>query len=432
MTRRLVLFLGAALFCAPGAHAQHKKLAYLIPGLFGENGLVVGSEAPLPSGQTHSAHFNNAFQSQFSQFNVALASQLATLPVPAPASAFTYTFDESLGLFSRSTDSFGPILSERAETAGKGKFNFGVAYQRFTFDSLGDSSLDSIPAVFTHDQPAPGGRSDVVSTVNSIETSLDQFVAFANFGLASRFDVSVAIPLISTEIRASSQATIQRIGTVDPKIHFLGAGNGDYTTTRTFTQGGSASGIGDVLVRFKGKAFEWGSNGLAFALESRLPTGDEEDFLGSGAFGLKPAIIFSSSHKVVSFHLNAAYQWNGESLLAGNLQTGSKADMPDQFLYSGGVAVAASKKLTLVGDFLGRHFIDTPRLKTTTFTALDGHTTLSDIGFANESFDELFAAAGLRLNIAGGLLLDANVLFSLTETGLRDKVTPLVSLAYNF
>ncbi len=431
MTRWRVLFLGVALASAPAARAQQPKLAHIIPNLFGENGLVVGSEAPLPNGQTHSAHFNNAFQSEFTQFNVALASQLATLPVPAPAAAFTYKFDEALGVFSRSTDSFGPILSERAETAGKGKFNFGFAYQRFTFDSLEDASLDSIPAVFTHDLPAPGGRSDVVSTVNSIDTSVDQFVAFANFGLGSRVDVSVAIPLVTTEIRASSQATVNRIGTVDPRIHFLGAGSGDYTTTKTFTQDGRASGLGDILVRFKGKAFEWGSNGLAFALETRLPTGDEEDFLGSGAFGLKPALIFSSSHKVVSFHLNAAYQWNGDSVLAGNVDLGQKADMPDQFLYSGGVALAASKKLTLVGDLLGRRFFDTPRLQTTTFTALDGRT-LPDITFKNESFDELFAAAGLRWNVTGGLLFDLNVLFSLTETGLRDKVTPLASLAYSF
>ena len=432
MTRSLVLFLGAALALAPGAYAHPKKLAYLMPGLFGEHGMVVGSEAPLPNGQTHSAHFNNAFQSQFSQFNVALASQLATLPVPAPASAFTYTFDESLGLFSRSTDSFGPILSERAETAGKGKLNVGFAYQRFTFDSLEDSSLDSIHAVFTHDQPALGGRSDVVSTVNSIETTLDQFVAFANYGLASRLDVSVAIPLVSTDLRVTSQATVRRIGTVDPKVHFLGAGSGDYGTTRTYAESGSASGIGDVLVRVKGKAFDWGSNSLAFALEGRLPTGDEEEFLGSGAFGLKPAVIFSSSHKVVSFHLNAAYQWNGESLLAGNVQTGEMADMPDQFLYSSGIAVAVAKNLTLVGDLLGRHFIDTPRLRAATFTALDGRTTLPDIKFESGSFDELFAAAGLRFNVAGGLLFDLNVLFSLTETGLRDKVTPLASLAYSF
>ena len=125
-----------------------------------------------------------------------------------------------------------------------------------------------------------------------------------------------------------------------------------------------------------------------------FPTGDEEDFLGSGAFGLKPAIIFSSSHKVVSFHLNAAYQWNGESLLAGNVQLGQKADMPDQVLYSGGLSVAVAKPLTLVGDLLGRRFLDTPRLQTTTFTALNGTTTLPDIAFKNESFSELFAAAG--------------------------------------
>ena len=33
------------------------------------------SEAKLPDGSTHSAHFNSAFQTEFTQFNIALASQ---------------------------------------------------------------------------------------------------------------------------------------------------------------------------------------------------------------------------------------------------------------------------------------------------------------------------------------------------------------------
>jgi len=430
MTRRIVLFLLIGLGLGPTARAQqNEKLAGLIPGLFGPEGLVVGSEAAISPGQFHFAHFNNAFQSQFTQFNVALATQLATLPVPA----FTYTFDESLGLFKRSTDSFGPILSERAETAGKGKFNAGFAYQRFTFDEIEGVPLDTIPAVFTHDGASPGPRSDVVTTSNSIATSVDQFTAFANFGLASRLDVSVAVPVISTELRVSSMATIRRLGTsANPKVHFFGAGNGDYGITKQYERAGSATGIGDIQLRVKGKVAEWGSSGLALALDTRLPTGDEEDFLGSGAFGLKPMLIFSSSHKVASFHLNAAYQWNGDSLLAGNVQRGEKADMPDQVLYSAGLTFALAKQLTLVGDFLGRHFLDTPRLQATTFNALDGATTLADIGFQEESFSELSAAVGLRFNAKGGLLFDFNVILSLDDNGLRDKVTPLVSMEYSF
>ena len=101
--------------------------------------------AVLPDGSTHAAHFNSAFQEEFTQFNVALATQLLTVPFPSPASGYTYTFDESLGVFTRSTQSFGPILTERAETIGKGKFTFGFAYQRFRFDSIEGVDLGAVP-----------------------------------------------------------------------------------------------------------------------------------------------------------------------------------------------------------------------------------------------------------------------------------------------
>ena len=102
--------------------------------LFGPNGLVVNSESVLPDGSTHSAHFNGAFQSNFTQFNIALASQLTSLPLPSPASGFTYRFDPATGTFVRSTPSFGPILTERAETIGRGRFSFGFTHQFFSFD----------------------------------------------------------------------------------------------------------------------------------------------------------------------------------------------------------------------------------------------------------------------------------------------------------
>jgi len=430
---RKTALLALSLLAGGPAAGAAEKLAHLIPGLFGDQGLFVDSDATLPNGQTHSAHFNSAFQAEFTQFNIALASQLTALPVPAPASAFTYTFDESLGLFQRSTDSFGPILSERAETAGKGKLNFGFAYQRFTFDEIEGVPLDAVPAVFTHDDPARGGRDDVVKTANSIGAAVDQFTLFSNYGLAPRFDVSLAVPVVSADLRLASTAQVTRVGTAaNPKVHFFADGQGGYGDTRVFQKGGSASGLGDVLLRFKGKVGEWGGRGLALALEARLPTGDEENFLGSGAYGLKPLVVFSSAHKVVSYHLNLAYQWNGQSVLAGNAVTGEKADMPDQVLYSGGVSVAVRSQLTAVADFVGRRFLDTPRLHKETFVALDGTTTLPDIGFASGSFGEHALAVGLRWNAFGRLLLEGNVTFALDSTGLRDRVTPILAFEYGF
>src|SRR5262249_16067412 len=105
----------------PSAYAQTEtgaeKLSTLIPTLSRPHGLCVDSDVlTLDGTTTHSAHFNSAFQSDIRRLNIAIASQLSGLPLPSPASGFTYRFDEGTGTFVRSTQSFGPILTERAET----------------------------------------------------------------------------------------------------------------------------------------------------------------------------------------------------------------------------------------------------------------------------------------------------------------------------
>src|SRR2546428_4807977 len=167
--RRLAILLAAliALASAATVGAQDAKLAFLIPDLYGPSGLIVNSEALLPDGSTHSAHFNSAFQAEFTQFNISLASQLASVPLPSPASGFTYELDPATGVFRRTTQSFGPILAERAETIGAGRMSFGFAAQHFTFQTVEGLDLTRVPAVFTHDNAELlGGRQDVVTTMN--------------------------------------------------------------------------------------------------------------------------------------------------------------------------------------------------------------------------------------------------------------------------
>jgi hypothetical protein len=416
-----------------GSAQDSGKLALLIPTLFGPDGLRVDSEARLPDGSTHSAHFNSAFQSEFTQFNIALASQLAAIPLPTPASGFTYTFDSALGVFQRSTQSFGPILTERAETIGKGKVTFGVSYQHFGFDSLEGLSLGSVPAVFTHDDAQlGGGRSDLVTTTNSIDASVDQTVAFLSYGLGSRLDLSVAVPFVNADLAARSEAQVQRVGTAtSPATHFYDDGSGTFGTRSTYASSGSASGIGDIVVRLKGTPVHNDSIALALGIDGRFPTGDEEDLLGLGAFGLKPFAVLSFSQGRVAPHLNVAYLWNGKSVLAGDVATGTKEDLPDQVQYALGVDIGVSKRLTLAFDFLGTYVIDSPRLVRETFTAANGQS-FPQIGFVNESYNLANGAAGLKFNPVGRLLVDFNVLFKLDSAGLRDKVTPLFGIEYAF
>ena len=221
------------------------NLATLFTDLFGPNGLVLDSLATLPGEQVHSAHFNSDFQFNFSQFSTALVGQLVSVPLPSPAGGFTYQFDASLGVFQRTTQSFGPILADRADTVGARRIAFGFAVQRFTFDTVEGLDLGRVPAVFTHDNAQLlGGREDVVATSNSIEANVTQATTFLTLGITDHFDLSVAVPLVSNYLKVVSDARIHRLGTTNPLTHFFRQANGEVGEERVFTAIGSASGLG--------------------------------------------------------------------------------------------------------------------------------------------------------------------------------------------
>lgn len=440
MFQRALAVVVLSTMCASpaGAQARPPRLASVFTGLFGPNGLVVNSRAVLPDGSTHSAHFNSAFQSNFTQFNIALASQLTSLPLPSPASGFTYRFDASTGTFVRSTQSFGPILTDRAETIGRGRFAFGYNFQHFTFDQLEGIDLSNVPSVFTHDDfQLGGGRADVVTTSNAIDVSVGQWTGALTYGLTDRLDVSLAVPVIHTSIDIISAATIRRLGTAtSPTVHFFGdpdAPDG-IGSERTFQSGGSASGLGDVIVRVKGAVMRQGHHGLALGLDTRMPTGDERNLLGSGAFGVKPFVAYSGSYRRLSPHVNLGYQWNGSSILAGNVETGEKEDLPDQLLYAFGADIGVTDKFSLTTDVLGRRAFDSPRIGIETFTAhgTAGPATFDDLAIFRESFWASSAAVGFKANLSGRLLVDFNLRFTLGTNGLTDRVTPLIGVEYGF
>ena len=415
-------------------YAPVKNLATLFSGRFGPNGLVVDSEATLPGEQPHTAHFNSSFQFDFSQFSTALVNQIVNVPLPSPASGFTYRFDSSLGVFQRTTQSFGPILAERAETIGAKHVSFGFATQHFSFDTVEGLDLNKVPAVFTHDNAQLlGGRQDVVTTVNSIAATVNQFTTFVTLGVTDHFDVSIAVPILSNNLTVVSDATIQRLGTTNPLTHFFRLSDGETIgNRRIFTASGSASGIGDVTVRLKGEVASHGSRGFSTGVDVRLPTGDEMNLLGTGTTAIQPFAIFSTTFQTVSPHLNLSYQWNGSSVLAGNPSTGTSGNFPDQAQYAAGADIAVNSHFTLALDLLGRYIINAERLRQEDFHALDGTSVFPNVTFFRDSFQELSGSIGAKVNVFGRLLVDANVLFSIDSNGVRDKITPLIGFEYSF
>ena len=438
--RSIFVIILTSLLSAASAIAQDRpaSLSTLFEDIYGARGLVLNSDDVQLDGTNHAAHFNSAFQSEFRLMNVALTSQLATVPLPSPASGFTYQFDPATGTFVRTTRSFGPILADRGETIGKNKIAFGYTYQFFSFDHLDGVSLGSVPAVFTHDNPQlGGGRADVVGTANTIDATVSQLTGALTYGLTDRVDLSLAVPVVRTRLALLSNATIHRIGTgSNLDVHYFRDENafGGFGSTRQYFAEGSAGGVGDLVARVKATLMREGRRSLAAGVDIRMPTGDEKNLLGSGALGVRPFAAVSASVGPFAPHANVGYQWNGKSALAGDIRSGAKADLPDQFIYAVGADVLMAERLSVVFDIFGQRVVDSPRLlsRTSTRTGAAGTVTLNDITFVTESYWTSSGGFGLKGNLAPRLLVTFNLRFAMADGGLTDRLSPLIGMEWAF
>jgi len=436
-----------------------------LPNLFGPTGLTLFQNA---SGFTHYAHFIGSAQTTLNQtLSSAIATQLAVLPIISPSSGFTYKYDSEAGAFVRTTTSFGPIYAERAETVGRGKVSFGLSYQRFRFSNLDGIDLHKVPVVFSHiDNTGPGNtplsyEADVIQTSNNINLNVDSTTLYGTVGITDRIDVSLSIPVVSVRMGVTSDAAIIRVsgptftipgGPTLPNPHqFTSDPN---SLTNTYASNGSASGFGDVSFRAKLAVWQGRTAAVSAGLDVRTPTGNARELLGAGAIGIKPFVIVSAVGRRFAPHVNLGYQWNGSSILAGDV-TGStvsenasgvaviqngpaiKHNLPSQLFYTLGADFGATRRMTFVFDYLGQTLINAPRVFHAIYPTRDipggtGALSLPTIDGGKDTAALSSGAVGFKYNLFGNLLLTGNVLFRLDNKGLRQDVMPLVALSYAF
>src|SRR5262249_1923104 len=149
---------------------------------------------------------------------------------------------------------------------------------------------------------------------NNIDLDINQSTFFATYGLTNRLDLSVAIPIVNASITATSNASIFRVAAPDVtgvgaepatgQFHYFDQTNPTGSINKTFVNSSSATGIGDVIIRGKGTLWKNDKSGLALGMDLRLPSGDERNFLGSGAVGFKPFLVGSTRMGKVAPHFN--------------------------------------------------------------------------------------------------------------------------------
>ncbi len=391
-----VAAMAGADVCSPATSAP-ARAAYLLTSFYGPAGIGLCTNTPSDALFTSVNLGLTTFQQHFTTpLTTDLAGTVASLPVPSAASGFTYAYDPTSGVFRRSTQSFGPILADRAETVGKGRISVGLAYEHFKFvrsefDIEASSGIDA------------GGDTLLASRVTTID--IGQLVGFVNYAPVERLDVSLALPFTRAELNLAGGAQLVRPDPVppsyDPGRHYFPG----RVESRTFAASRTTSGLGDLTLRFKFSVIRSGRRAVAVGTDLRLPTGEALDLLGSGAFGVRPFAVLSYANRVISPHLKVGYDWGGKSVLGGEIvsdgQGGAvftgKGPLPNKLLMHAGVDIALHPRATLAVDFLGSIALK--------------HYALRNGVYGRSTAGDGDVSVGLKLNPLGRLLVDLNLLF---------------------
>ena len=146
MLKNAALVVGFVLFPQFVA-AQDTPLAEILPRLIQAEVVLAGPPPGSPF-QSHAAHFVPGANQSLTPFlfNQSIVLQTATLPLGSSAGGFSYTFDQALGTYTRSTNSFGSAFAERAVTIGRGRWDLGATYQHASFSSVQRGRIWTIAA----------------------------------------------------------------------------------------------------------------------------------------------------------------------------------------------------------------------------------------------------------------------------------------------
>jgi outer membrane putative beta-barrel porin/alpha-amylase len=433
-----------------GQPSNQAKVGCTLSTLYGTTGHLPVYQGGVPA----SGNDGFDFAINPTALNSTLGTELTTLPLTAPGSGFVFQLDKATGLEVRSTQSLGPILAERGETIGRHKAFVAFTYEYFKFGSENGISLRSLHNVIQHEQDAPleAEDSDLVTTNDAIDLKIHEFTAFATVGLTDRIDVSAVIPFLNVRMGAYSTATILNIS--QPLVHAfcpfptLAAP----CTTQSFTNFKEATGIGDVVFRVKARVWGGERTKLAVGTDVRVPTGDDLSFRGSGTWGVRPFAALSYTKDRFAPHVNFGFQANGDSLLAGNLSTGTTAHLPNELTYSAGTDIGITHRFTIAADWLGEHVINGFSLVQTSCSETyppsggavsstciqggsstgSGTTTYPLDATVTSSYNIDDLALGAKLSPFKNLLITFNGLFKLDDAGLRSTVVPLVGIGYTF
>jgi hypothetical protein len=327
----------------------------------------------------------------------ALLANLATLPMGTSSTAFIYRLNPALGTVERATRSFGPLFSDRALTIGRHAGSVGVTFQHYRFTALDghnlrDGSLITLANRFV-DEAAP-------FDVDQLTLNLDADIATLSgrVGLSDFVEIGLAVPVVVLRVEGA-RINVYR--------------------GQTFTQAAAEAtsiGFADTIVRAKVGLVRSEGRAVAVAADIRLPTGREENLLGSGDRAFRLSGIMSSERGRLSTYASGGWTFGG--FAGGELN------------YAGAIAVAAPDRVTWTAELLGRVAGDGRIVAVAAPHArLNGVETIR-LQPDRSRLYTLSVAPGVKWNLSDTWIVSASVALPFTSGGLTTRFTPFFGVDY--
>jgi hypothetical protein len=361
---------------------------------------------------------------------------ITTAPVGGSAAGFSYTINPTTGEASPRTVSFGPILMDRALTNGAGAFGFGMSYQRHGFNKFEgiDIRNDGIVTFDNRVRYQSDNFEQFITESLKLEPTVDTVTTVFSYGVTSRLDIGAIIPInhITLKARRTWDYDVSRSFAVDANDRrFFTPGP---TGTDFVQEQGSIdkTGIGDITVRAKFGFSADAPEGLGVVVDVRLPTGDEENLLGTGKASGRFALLGSK-----------ALGERGNLYASGGYTVGG---LSDEINYAFGVdtQLLQRKQLTLSFEVLGENIRDavkgvgsfphgpTPGVDAR-FTPPANVSYLAEEPFFLESSNNVLrAAVGAKYLVARRWLVSGGVFVPVGNDGLTAGVSPYVGLDFSW
>lgn len=441
VSRSCILFAVLLGLVLPPSAASAQTMQELLDGLFifsgGGEPLFLAGSAGQSTTEVHGDHFipaeaetNGAL---LDIFTGAIASNISNFPLSSTVSSQTFTFVG--GVPTPTSTSFGPIFAERAQTIGRGRFDVGFSYTSLGFETLRGAPMDDLELTFLHDNVdfpncdvifdgdctvfgIPSWENDLIQLDLDLDIHAEIYAFTAVFGVADWLDLGVAVPVVQIGIDGSSVATLLPSVIEDVPHFFGGTTDAPDLVANSFVDG-STTGLGDVAARAKIKFLDSDNLALALLGEARLPTGREEDFLGTGSVGGRGLLIASASYDGFSPHLNFGYNVREETV------------GPDTFIFAAGFDQRLSEWATFVADVLGDvQMGDAAEFPEPATLEWPGPRTIELTNIPNRRDDVVSGALGFKFRTQSGIVLWTNALVALNDGGMRDRLATTFGFQY--